>query len=140
MTLQVQLLLPEASVPTKSTPGAAGWDLYAAEHRVIGPCNHGVVETGIAVSMPVDCVGLIWPRSGLAVRHGVDVLAGVIDSDYRGGVGVVLANHGADDFVVDVGDRIAQLLVQKVEASQLRVVEKLGRTHRGGLGFGSTGK
>lgn len=138
-TLNVQLLLPEAKVPTKATPGAAGWDLYSAEDVTVTAGNWATVETGIAVEVPVDCVGLIWPRSGLAVRQGIDVLAGVVDSDYRGGVAVVLANHGWEDFEVETGMRVAQLLVQKVEASQVMVVPELGRTHRGVRGFGSTG-
>ena len=138
-TLKVQLLMPEATVPTKGTPGAAGWDLYSAEERTIRAGDWGAVETGIAVGFPVNCVGLIWPRSGLAVKWGIDVLAGVVDSDYRGGVAVVLMNHGDHDFEVGVGMRIAQLVVQKVEASQLQVVAKLGDTHRGVRGFGSTG-
>lgn len=138
--LNVKLLLPEARVPTKATPGAAGWDLYAAEDVTIPAGTWSSVETGIAVSLPVDCVGLIWPRSGLAVRHGIDVLAGVVDSDYRGGVAVVLVNHGWEDFEVETGMRVAQLVVQRYEASQLQVVSELGKTHRGVRGFGSTGE
>jgi dUTP pyrophosphatase len=138
-TLNVKLLLPEATVPTKGTPGAAGWDLYAAEDLVIPAGTWSSVETGIAVSMPAGHVGLIWPRSGLAARYGVDVLAGVVDSDYRGGVAVVLVNHGWEDFEVETGMRVAQLVVQREEASQLQVVSELGKTHRDVRGFGSTG-
>jgi dUTP pyrophosphatase len=139
-TLNVQLLMPEAKVPTKATPGAAGWDLYSAEDLVIPAGTWASVETGVAVSLPGSHVGLIWPRSGLAVRHGIDVLAGVVDSDYRGGVAVVLVNHGWEPFAVETGMRVAQLVVQRYEAGQLQVVSQLGRTHRGVNGFGSTGE
>jgi len=137
--LDVKLLLPEATVPTKATPGAAGWDLYSAEHVTVRPGKWLAVETGIAVAIPADHVGFIWPRSGLSVKHGIDVLAGVVDSDYRGGIAAVLANHSDKPFEVDIGMRIAQLVVQRYQATQLQVVSELGRTHRGVRGFGSTG-
>jgi len=137
--LDVKLLLPEAMVPTKASPGAAGWDLYSAESVTIPAGKWLAVETGIAVSLPVDHVGLIWPRSGLSVNYGIDVLAGVVDSDYRGGIAAVLANHGTEPFQVEMNMRIAQLVVQKHEITQLQVVSELGRTHRGVRGFGSTG-
>ena len=139
-TLNVQLLLPKATVPTKATPGAAGWDLYSAEEVTIPAGHWATVETGIAVALPADHVGLIWPRSGLAVRAGIDTLAGVVDSDYRGGVAVVLANHGWEDVQIGTGVRVAQLLVQRVEATQVMVSSELGQTHRGVRGFGSTGE
>jgi len=137
--LDVKLLLPEAIVPTKATPGAAGWDLYSAENVVIPAGQWLAVETGIAVAIPEYHVGFIWPRSGLSVKHGIDVLAGVVDSDYRGGIAAVLVNHGTEPFEVDIGMRIAQLVVQRYEATQLQVVSELGRTHRDVRGFGSTG-
>jgi len=137
--LDVKLLLPEAMVPNKASPGAAGWDLYSAESVTIRAGKWLAVETGVAVSLPIDHVGLIWPRSGLSVKYGIDVLAGVIDSDYRGGIAVVLVNHGTKPFKVDMNMGIAQLVVQKHEMTQLQVVSELGRTHRGVRGFGSTG-
>jgi len=137
--LDVKLLLPEAMVPNKASPGAAGWDLYSAESVTIRAGKWLAVETGVAVSLPIDHVGLIWPRSGLSVKYGIDVLAGVIDSDYRGGIAVVLVNHGTEPFKVHMNMGIAQLVVQKHEMTQLQVVSELGRTHRGVRGFGSTG-
>jgi len=139
MRLDVQLLLPEATVPTKGSAGAAGWDLYAAEDAVIECVDYKTVETGVAIALPEDHVGLIWPRSGLAAKHGVDTLAGVIDSDYRGGIGVVLVNHGWEAFEVEPGMRIAQLLVQRVEGDALMAVPELTGTQRDVRGFGSTG-
>lgn len=137
-TVNCQLLLPTATVPTRGTPGAAGLDLYAAEHAFIAPGDYLTVETGVAVSLPVDHVGLIWPRSGWAAKYGIDTLAGVVDCDYRGGIGVVLMNHGHERFVVDIGDRIAQLVIQRYEYANLMVVDDLGKTTRGVHGFGST--
>jgi len=137
--LDVKFLLPEAIVPTKATPGAAGWDLYSAESVVIPAGQWLAVETGIAVAIPEYHVGFIWPRSGLSVKHGIDVLAGVVDSDYRGGIAAVLVNHSDKPFEVEVRMRIAQLVVQRYEATQLQVVSELGRTHRDVRGFGSTG-
>jgi dUTP pyrophosphatase len=85
-------------------------------------------------------VGLVWPRSGLAVRHGIDTLAGVIDSDYRGEVRVVLVNHGDEPFRIARGDRVAQLLVQRVERAAFTAVASVDETDRGAGGFGSTGR
>jgi dUTP pyrophosphatase len=98
------------------------------------------VPTGLQVAIPEGHVGLVWPRSGLAVRHGIDTLAGVIDSDYRGELRVVLVNHGDEPFRVAPGERIAQLLVQRVERAVFTRAERLDETARGTGGFGSTGR
>jgi dUTP pyrophosphatase len=92
------------------------------------------------VEIPAGHVGLVWPRSGLAVRNGIDTLAGVIDSDYRGEVRVVLVNHGEAEFRIEPGDRIGQLLVQKVERASFSRAPALAATSRGEGGFGSTGR
>lgn len=139
MNVQIQLMLPEATAPSRGTPGAAGLDLYASDAVTIRPNARKLVPTGIAVGIPADHVGLIWPRSGLAVKHGIDVLAGVIDCDYRGEVKVALINHGESSVEIETGDRIAQLVIQQYSASQVMVVSHLGQTHRGERGFGSTG-
>jgi len=137
--IEVALLSARATPPSRATPGAAGLDFYAADGVSIGPRKRKLVPTGIAVGIPADHVGLIWPRSGLAVKHGIDVLAGVIDCDYRGEVMVALINHGESNFQIEAGDRIAQLVIQQYSASQVMVVSHLGQTHRGERGFGSTG-
>ncbi len=126
-------------LPRFSSPGAAGADLCAAERVVIGPGERTAVATAVQIELPPGTVGLVWPRSGLAVRHGVDTLAGVIDSDYRGEVKVVLINHGREPVQVEPGDRIAQLLVQRVEQVDFTVELDLTTTDRGAGGFGSTG-
>lgn len=126
-------------LPRYGSPGAAGADLFAAESVTVGPGERAAVRTGLEIELPPGTVGLVWPRSGLAVRHGVDTLAGVIDSDYRGEVKVVLINHGREPFHVAPGDRVAQLLVQRVEQVDFAAEADLTATTRGAAGFGSTG-
>jgi dUTP pyrophosphatase len=97
------------------------------------------VPTGIQISIPAGHVGLVWPRSGLALRSGLDTLAGVVDSDYRGEVGVVLINHGREPVTIRRGERIAQLLIQPIVAAEFVRADRLEPTDRGAGGFGSTG-
>ncbi len=133
------LLDPGSALPEYASHSAAGADLRASEAQRIEPGGRAAVPTGLHVSIPPGHVGLVWPRSGLAVRHGIDTLAGVIDSDYRGEVRVVLVNHGREAFSIAAGDRIAQLLVQPVARAAFREVAALDDTGRGQGGFGSTG-
>jgi dUTP pyrophosphatase len=127
-------------LPDYASAGAAGADLRARESVVLPPGGRAAVATGVHVEIPAGHVGLVWPRSGLAVRHGIDTLAGVIDSDYRGEVRVVLVNHGDAAFRIEPGDRIGQLLVQKVERASFSRAGSLAATSRGEGGFGSTGR
>ena len=129
----------DGALPQYATAGAAGADLRASVDTTLEPGERAAVPTGIRVEIPPGHAGLIWPRSGLAVRHGIDTLAGVIDSDYRGEVAVVLVNHGAEPVRIAAGDRIAQLLVQKVERARFEAVAALEATARADGGFGSTG-
>jgi len=126
-------------LPAYSSSGAAGADLCASESLSIPPGGRAAVPTGLHVAIPPGHVGLIWPRSGLALRHGIDTLAGVIDSDYRGELKVVLVNHGGQEFAIAPGDRVAQLLVQPVGRALFTPAETLDDTPRGRGGFGSTG-
>jgi dUTP pyrophosphatase len=128
------------ALPEYGSPGAAGADLRASEAAVIPPGARAAVPTALRLQIPPGHVGLVWPRSGLAVRHGIDTLAGVIDSDYRGEVRVVLVNHGDEPFAVKAGDRIAQLLLQRVERARFVAVDAVRDTSRGEGGFGSTGR
>ena len=140
MTLEIRVDGPGA-LPEYATEGAAGADLRAAEAVTLPPGGRAAVPTGIAIEIPPGHVGLVWPRSGLAVRHGIDTLAGVIDSDYRGEVKVVLVNHGDQPFAIAPGDRVAQLLVQAVERVHFTAAAApLAATSRGAGGFGSTGR
>jgi len=138
-TIAVERLTDTATIPTQGSPGAAGWDLYADESVIMKPGSRAMIATGISVALPADTVGLIWPRSGLAWKQGIDVLAGVVDCDYRGPVGVVLQNHGQAPVEIVHGDRIAQLIVHPIVPSRMMAVARLGHTHRGEGGFGSTG-
>jgi dUTP pyrophosphatase len=127
------------ALPRYGSEAAAGADLCAAEAVVLAPGDRAAVPTAIHLELPPGHVGLVWPRSGLALKHGIDTLAGVIDSDYRGEVRVVLVNHGREPFAIAPGDRIAQLLVQRVERVAFEPGERLDTTTRGSGGFGSTG-
>ncbi len=127
-------------LPDYGSAAAAGADLCASEALVLEPGARAAVPTALRVAIPPGHVGLVWPRSGLAVRHGIDTLAGVIDSDYRGEVRVVLVNHGHEPFRIVAGDRVAQLLVQRVERALFTEAPSLDDTARGEGGFGSTGR
>jgi len=128
------------ALPEYGSSGAAGADLRASEAVVIPPGGRAAVPTAVRLEIPPGHAGLVWPRSGLAVRHGIDTLAGVIDSDYRGEVRVVLVNHGDQPFTIAAGDRVAQLLVQRVERALFRVAGAVTDSGRGSGGFGSTGR
>ena len=136
VTVKVQ---GSGTLPVYSSPEAAGADLNAAEDLTLGAGEWASVGTGLQVEIPPGHVGLVWPRSGLAVRHAIDTLAGVIDSDYRGEVRVVLVNHGREAYRIAAGDRIAQLLIQRVERADFQR-SALGGSERGAGGFGSTGR
>lgn len=132
----------DAVVPSYAYPGDAGMDLRAIEHVTLAPFERALVSTGIAIAIPEGYAGFVQPRSGLAIKQGVTVLntPGLIDSRYRGEVKVALINLDAHaTFEVNPGDRIAQLVIQKVECVEWSVVEKLDETERGEGGFGSSG-
>ena len=135
----VKKLDPAATLPTKANDTDAGYDLYALEDCEIGANNHKLIKTGISMAIPKGYVGLIWPRSGLAYKHGLDVFAGVIDAGYRGDVGVLLYNSRLEHYIINKGDRIAQILFQKVEDFDLVEVDDLDDSQRGAGGFGSSG-
>jgi len=143
MALHVTKLVPNAILPARSTDGAVGYDLFSTDAYVVLPGRRIVVSTGISVQLPPGTYGRIAPRSGLAVKHGLDTLAGVIDPDYTGEVKVVLQNLDSQQpFVIRPGYRIAQLILEKCEI--VEVVETPTEftglvTQRGAGGFGSTG-
>ena len=128
-----------ANLPTKSHPSDAGWDLYSVEKLDLQPGKRHSVYTGIAFEIPKGHVGLIWPRSGMSVKKGIDVLAGVVDSGYRGEIKVCLLNTGDEPCIIKKGDRIAQILFQEVPEFDLEIVEEFSKSDRGEGGFGSTG-
>ena len=149
ITVYVKLLHDDARMPSKK-PNDAAWDLYATEDVFINGGERKTVKTGIAVEIPSDWVGLIWPRSGMSVKQGIDVLAGVIDPGYRGEIMVCLYNTSAPlplyetpadvGVMIKEGDRIAQIVFQRAPAICLEQVDELEDSDRGDKGFGSSGR
>jgi dUTP pyrophosphatase len=140
VTLPVQRLSPAAILPRYGRPGDAGLDLFSAEAYELSPGERRAFSTGIALAVPTGFVGLVWDRSGLAVRAGITTLGGVIDATYRGEVRVPLLNTSAQSYAIKVGDRIGQLLIQPVPAVEVSEAEALDDTPRGAAGFGSSGR
>ena len=128
-------------LPQYQTEGASGLDLHAAESITIEPGQVKLISTGLRIAIPSGFEGQVRPRSGLALKHGIGLLnsPGTIDSDYRGIVGIILFNFGQEPFVVHRGDRVAQLVITKVEKASIRQVEHLDTSTRESGGFGSTG-
>lgn len=140
--IALQRLAPDLPPPAYAHPGDAGADLMAAQDVELAPGAREVVPTGVAIALPPGYVGLVHPRSGLAARLGVTVLnaPGTVDAGYRGEIMVILVNHDrANSVKISRGDRIAQLVVQRVEQADFEVVEELPDSSRGAGGYGSTG-
>jgi dUTP pyrophosphatase len=141
LTLPVARVRPEATMPTQAYEGDAGLDLASCEHVTLGPGERAVVGTGLAVAIPVGYAGLVVPRSGLAVEHGLGKVnaPGVVDSGYRGEVRVVVLNTDRrESFTIEPGMRIAQLVLVPVPAVRLLEVDELPESERGERGFGSS--
>nr|WP_156787326.1 dUTP diphosphatase [Erythrobacter sp. SD-21] len=128
-------------LPAYATEGAAGMDVLSAESVTLRPGQRHAVATGLAMAIPHGYEFQVRPRSGLALKHGISVpnTPGTIDSDYRGELKVILINHGADDFAIARGDRVAQLVLAPVTQAAFQEVDELDETTRGEGGFGSTG-
>ena len=125
--------------PLNKQPWDAGYDLHSAENITVKARGHSHVKTDIGIELPIDTYGRIAPRSGLALHFQLDVGAGVIDSGYRGPIGVILFNHSDKDFEINRGDRIAQLIIQKIALTTPVQVEHLSNSERGTKGLGSSG-
>jgi dUTP pyrophosphatase len=132
-------LNPDATLPVRSRAQAAGLDLHSVEELQIQPHQRAAVKTGLSVAIPQNTYGRIAPRSGLAAKSGIDVLAGVIDSDYRGELICVLINHDDRPFTIARGDRIAQLIIEQILTPIPEWTTELDPTVRNNQGFGSTG-
>jgi dUTP pyrophosphatase len=142
VTLEVERLEPEALLPTRAYDGDAGLDLHAAHSATLRPGERASVGTGIAVAIPSGHAGLVLPRSGLALRHGIALVnaPGLIDEGYRGELRVLLLNTDREQtFEIATGDRIAQLVIVAVAALELVEVPELGASARAARGFGSSG-
>ena len=142
VTLEVLIIAEDGFMPQYAKPGDAGADLRSTEDLVLAAGSRAVVKTGVKLAMPAGLVGLIHPRSGLAVKNGITVLnaPGTIDAGYRGEIMVPLLNTSSEDFKISRGDRIAQLVFQQVEIARFVPVSELPDSARGETGFGSSGK
>jgi dUTP pyrophosphatase len=143
MRLAVRRLRDDARLPTRAHDDDAGLDLYSVEAVTLAPGERALVATGIAIELPERHAGLVVPRSGLAIRHGISVVngPGLIDPGYRGELKVVLLNTDREaSFSVEPGDRIAQLVITRVETPDIVEVEELEPSRRGDGGFGSSGR
>lgn len=136
--LWVKLNSENANIPQKGSQEAAGYDLYSAYDYTLQSQDRLLIHTDISIKVPENTYGRIAPRSGLALKHGIDVLAGVIDRDYRGNVGIILYNTSNKDFEIKKGDRVAQLIIEKIKQTDIHVVDSLDETQRNEGGFGST--
>lgn len=140
-TLKVFLRSEKAKLPTKGSALAAGYDLYSAEPSLVPAQGQAMISTDITVCVPIGCYGRVAPRSGLAAKHGISCGAGVVDADYRGEIKVILFNHSNKDLEIQQGDRIAQLVLEKILITEVQAIsaEELDTTVRGEGAFGSTG-
>ncbi|MCM1054544.1 MAG: dUTP diphosphatase [Bacteroides sp.] len=143
MKIKTVKLKENAKLPYKATSGSAGADLFACidAPAAVGAGEILLIPTGIAVEIPLGYGGFVFPRSSTASKHGISLAncVGVIDSDYRGEISVPVINHGNKEYVIGVGDRIAQLVIMPVEEAEYEPAEELSDTVRGSGGFGSTG-
>ncbi|MCD7100491.1 dUTP diphosphatase [Pseudoclavibacter sp. 13-3] len=141
MNSNVQVLFTGAAAPVYARPGDAGADLCANESTTVPAGQRAIVGTGLSIALPDGFVGLVHPRSGLALHSGITVLntPGTIDAGYRGEIKVILFNTSDQDFTIRPGDRIAQLVVQRFERAEFVEVERLPGSARASQGFGSTG-
>ncbi|KEF55018.1 deoxyuridine 5'-triphosphate nucleotidohydrolase [Exophiala aquamarina CBS 119918] len=137
--LLVKKLSPDATIPTRGSAFAAGYDLYASKPTTIPARGKALVSTDLSIATPEGTYGRVAPRSGLASKNFIDTGAGVIDADYRGEVKVLLFNHGEGAFEVKKGDRVAQLVLERIYTPEVMEVAELEESVRGAGGFGSTG-
>ena len=137
--MRIERIDKTVELPAYSHEDDAGIDLRSAEEAILKIGERKTIKTGIRIAIPKDTVGLIWDRSGHAHKHGLHVLAGVIDSGYRGEVGIVLKNLGDNDFYIEKNMRIAQMLIQPIHRVDIIESSSLDKTNRNSSGFGSTG-
>lgn len=140
-TVKIKKLNEEAIIPNFAHKGDAGMDLYSIEEVVIPPSETRLIKTGISIQLPKMTEAQVRPRSGLALKHSITVLntPGTIDEGYRGEIGVILINHGKNEFVVEKHMKIAQMVIKPIYDINILEVEELNDTERGEGGFGSTG-
>jgi len=140
MILKIKKLHPDAKIPHYAHHDDAGFDLFAVKDITVKKGERTAIPTGIAMEIPEGYVGLIWDKSGLAMKHGIKTIGGVVDSAYRGEVLIGVINFGESDYTFEKGHKIAQMIIQKKEFVDFEEVKELSDTTRGDGGFGSTGK
>lgn len=140
MVIKIKKLDPEAILPSYAHPGDAGMDLYAIEDTEVLPGETAKIRSGLAFELPEGYVGLCWDKSGISTKHKIKTLAGVLDSGYRGELLMSVVNLGSEPYVFRKGEKVLQMLIQKVEKPDIVEASELSGTERGAGGFGSTGK
>tara|TARA_Y100000310_G_scaffold344740_1_gene459179 strand:- start:1735 stop:2163 length:429 start_codon:yes stop_codon:yes gene_type:complete len=140
MEIKIQKV-EDVKTPCYANPGDAGLDLYSAESLILKPGERKVVSTGVKMALPPGYEAQVRPKSGLAAKHGISVVntPGTVDAGYRGVVGVILINHGRENFSIERNTKIAQMVINKIEYADIQEVKSLDDTERGEGGFGSTG-
>jgi dUTP pyrophosphatase len=139
--LKIKKTKPHAITPQYANPGDAGMDLFSAEDYLIKSGERCLISTGIQTEFPTGYELQIRPRSGLALKHGISIVntPGTVDAGYRGEIGIILINHGKEEFKINQGDKIAQAVLNKIEIATIEESDNLSDTQRGTGGFGSTG-
>ena len=140
MQLKVKKLIDDAIIPKFALSGDAGLDIYSISDYCIEPWTFCAVDTGIAMEIPVGYVGLVWDKSGVAIKNGIKILGGVVDASYRGEIKIGLVNLSDKNYVINKGDKVAQMLIQKFESPEIIEATELSDSERGAGAFGSTGK
>jgi dUTP pyrophosphatase len=141
MKLFIKKLKENAVIPSYAREGDAGMDLFSTEKYLLKSGERILVSTGLAVEIPIGYEMQIRPRSGLALKKGISLVntPGTVDSGYRGEIGIIIINHGNEDFEINPGDKVAQAVLNKIETAEIEVVDELSESARGEGGFGSTG-
>ncbi len=141
--MKVEIVKLDKTLPTPfyAHHGDAGMDVYSAVELLLNPGERAIVPTGLKIAIPYGFEVQIRPRSGLAAKHGISIVnaPGTIDHQYRGELGIIMINHGKESFSIKKGERVAQMVFNKIEFAYLEEVEELSSTERGAGGFGSTG-
>lgn len=140
MYIKFQKLHRDVELGDYAHPGDAGIDLRSYETKTLAPLERHAFATGLALEIPAGFVGLVWDRSGLAVKEGLTCLAGVVDSGYRGEIKIVILNTSDHEVKIEKNDRIAQMLIQPIMKIELEQAKNLSKTERGKGGFGASGK
>ncbi len=140
MKIQIKKLHPDAKIPGFAQAGDVGMDMFSVEEIKIKPGQRAEIHTGVALVLPEGYAGLIWDKTGPAIGHGMKILGGVFDNNYTGEYILCLVNLGQEDYTIEKGQKVAQLLIQKVENPEVEEINELPKTNRGNGRRGSTGK